>query len=152
MSVTEITNRRSLASQKNAIFRPNAAQTSKHARCTVSCEEGTHLTSRTTFPSVLSYLSHSPPNIWSELHWLTGVPRGRKELWIRIVSNGEGLAPPQSTVNRLEAPQTVRIGHKVFSSYYYYYCYHHHNHHHHYPCYHICARYLQLYTWNQPCF
>jgi len=32
---------------------------------------------------------------------------------------------------------------------YYYYYYHHHHHHH--PCYHLYARYLQLYTWNTHC-
>jgi len=38
--------------------------------------------------------------------------------------------------------------------YYYYYCRrrHHHHHHHHHPCYHLYAGYLQLYTWNKPCF
>jgi len=36
--------------------------------------------------------------------------------------------------------------------YYYYYYYHHHHHHHYYPCYHLYAGYLQLYTWNKPCF
>jgi hypothetical protein len=34
--------------------------------------------------------------------------------------------------------------------YYYYYYYNHHHHHH--PCYHLYAVYLQLYTWNKPCF
>jgi hypothetical protein len=40
--------------------------------------------------------------------------------------------------------------HSVTALHYYYYYYHHHHHHH--PCYHLYAGYLQLYTWNTPCF
>jgi len=36
------------------------------------------------------------------------------------------------------------LHHPVYCYYYYYYCY--------YSCYNLYAGYLQLYTWNKPCF
>jgi hypothetical protein len=71
-------------------------------------------------------------------------------LFITLMQSIYNYIPETSNVSRvynvaavLWLPYMMHVTLAPIKSYYYFYYYHHHRHH---PCYHLYARYLQLYT------